>query len=255
MQTGFSVLAFTGPLSPCNSLFSAMRESIETIVIGGGQAGLAMSYHLTRREQPHVVLERGRVAERWHSERWDSARFSVHQLDASSTRPCLFGGCAGRFHGASRCRTFHHGLCPEDRCSSALRGCGDVGAPDGSGTICRAGGAAHDGSGECGGCDRALSASVSSAMQRIVSPCDSSGHGEPLHPALRPSSWPRARGRIGRLRVSNRGGSSRLWTGGVLRRSPTSAMATPLQGPRRRLVDRRERHDRSDRRSHAAGVA
>ena len=52
-----------------------MSESIETIVIGGGQAGLAMSYHLTRVGRPHVVLERGRVAERWRSERWDSLAF------------------------------------------------------------------------------------------------------------------------------------------------------------------------------------
>jgi putative flavoprotein involved in K+ transport len=52
-----------------------MPESIETIVIGGGQAGLAMSYYLTRLGQQHVVLERGRVAERWLSERWDSLAF------------------------------------------------------------------------------------------------------------------------------------------------------------------------------------
>jgi len=47
---------------------------IETVVIGGGQAGLAMSRCLSDRGVDHVVLERGRVAERWHSERWDSLR-------------------------------------------------------------------------------------------------------------------------------------------------------------------------------------
>ncbi|MBV9565173.1 MAG: NAD(P)-binding domain-containing protein [Bradyrhizobium sp.] len=52
-----------------------MPEHIETIVIGGGQAGLAMSYHLARVGQQHVVLERGRVAERWRSERWESLAF------------------------------------------------------------------------------------------------------------------------------------------------------------------------------------
>jgi putative flavoprotein involved in K+ transport len=46
----------------------------ETIIIGGGQAGLAMSRCLSDRGIDHVVLERGRVAERWRSERWDSAR-------------------------------------------------------------------------------------------------------------------------------------------------------------------------------------
>jgi putative flavoprotein involved in K+ transport len=47
---------------------------IETLVIGGGQAGLAMSRCLSDRSIDHVVLERGRVAERWRSERWDSLR-------------------------------------------------------------------------------------------------------------------------------------------------------------------------------------
>ena len=43
-----------------------------TVIIGGGQAGLSLSHHLARRRQRHVVLERGRVGERWRSERWDS---------------------------------------------------------------------------------------------------------------------------------------------------------------------------------------
>lgn len=47
---------------------------IHTVVVGGGQAGLAMSRCLTDAGVEHVVLERGRVAERWRSERWDSLR-------------------------------------------------------------------------------------------------------------------------------------------------------------------------------------
>jgi putative flavoprotein involved in K+ transport len=47
-------------------------RSAEAIVIGGGQAGLAMSRALRDRGIQHVVLERGRVAERWRSERWES---------------------------------------------------------------------------------------------------------------------------------------------------------------------------------------
>lgn len=50
-------------------------ESVETVVIGGGQAGLAMSYHLRRLGQEHVVVERGRVGERWRTQRWDSLMF------------------------------------------------------------------------------------------------------------------------------------------------------------------------------------
>jgi putative flavoprotein involved in K+ transport len=52
-----------------------MRERHDTVVIGGGQAGLAMSYHLRERGVEHIVLERKRVAERWHTERWNSLRF------------------------------------------------------------------------------------------------------------------------------------------------------------------------------------
>ncbi len=44
----------------------------DVIVIGGGQAGLAMSRCLTARSIDHVILERGRVAERWRSGVWDS---------------------------------------------------------------------------------------------------------------------------------------------------------------------------------------
>ena len=50
-----------------------MRRT-EVVVIGGGQAGLAMSRCLAESGVDHVVLERGRVAERWRSERWDSLR-------------------------------------------------------------------------------------------------------------------------------------------------------------------------------------
>jgi putative flavoprotein involved in K+ transport len=47
-------------------------EEVETLVIGGGQAGLAMSEHLSKRGVTHLVVERQRIAERWRSERWDS---------------------------------------------------------------------------------------------------------------------------------------------------------------------------------------
>lgn len=47
-------------------------ENVEALVVGGGQAGIAMSEHLTRCGVPHLVLERHRIAERWRSERWDS---------------------------------------------------------------------------------------------------------------------------------------------------------------------------------------
>jgi putative flavoprotein involved in K+ transport len=49
-------------------------EYHDTIVIGAGQAGLAMSRCLRDAGVDHLVLERGRLAERWRSERWDSLR-------------------------------------------------------------------------------------------------------------------------------------------------------------------------------------
>jgi len=47
-------------------------SAIDTIIIGAGQAGLALSRLLTAAGHDHVVIERGRVGERWRSERWDS---------------------------------------------------------------------------------------------------------------------------------------------------------------------------------------
>jgi putative flavoprotein involved in K+ transport len=55
-------------------------KQTDVIVIGGGQAGLAMSRSLAARGIDHVVLERGRVGERWRSERWDS----LHLLTPNS---------------------------------------------------------------------------------------------------------------------------------------------------------------------------
>jgi putative flavoprotein involved in K+ transport len=47
-------------------------EQFDTVVVGAGQAGIAMSEHLGKLGIDHVVLERNRIAERWRSERWDS---------------------------------------------------------------------------------------------------------------------------------------------------------------------------------------
>lgn len=61
----------------------------DTLIIGGGQAGLAASEHLTGHGIDHIVLERDRLAERWRTARWDSLvangpawhdRFPTHEF-------------------------------------------------------------------------------------------------------------------------------------------------------------------------------
>ena len=47
-------------------------EKIDTLIVGGGQAGLAMSEHLSNNGVTNLILERERIVERWRSSRWDS---------------------------------------------------------------------------------------------------------------------------------------------------------------------------------------
>lgn len=46
--------------------------TIDTLIVGAGQAGIALSEHLSKQAVPHLILERDRIAERWRSQRWDS---------------------------------------------------------------------------------------------------------------------------------------------------------------------------------------
>lgn len=53
-----------------------MYDAIDTVVVGGGQAGLAASYFLSKGGREHVVLERAsQPAEAWRNHRWDSFTF------------------------------------------------------------------------------------------------------------------------------------------------------------------------------------
>jgi len=53
-----------------------LTETVDTLVVGGGQAGLAVSYHLMQQGRPHVVLEQAAQAgEAWRNHRWDSFTF------------------------------------------------------------------------------------------------------------------------------------------------------------------------------------
>ncbi|MFC3996193.1 flavin-containing monooxygenase [Nocardiopsis sediminis] len=48
------------------------HDETEVLVVGAGQAGVAMSEHLGARGIPHLVLERDRIAQSWRTRRWDS---------------------------------------------------------------------------------------------------------------------------------------------------------------------------------------
>lgn len=48
------------------------RSSTEVLIVGAGQAGLALSWHLTQRGVEHVLIERDSIAHEWRDGRWDS---------------------------------------------------------------------------------------------------------------------------------------------------------------------------------------
>lgn len=50
----------------------AGTETVDVVVVGAGQAGLATSFHLKQQGVEHLVLEREEVANAWRDQRWDS---------------------------------------------------------------------------------------------------------------------------------------------------------------------------------------
>src|SRR3954471_6430559 len=63
-------------------------ERVETIIIGGGQAGLSVGYHLTRRGRRFLVLEANEhIGDSWRT-RWDSLRlFTPARFDSLDGMP------------------------------------------------------------------------------------------------------------------------------------------------------------------------
>ncbi|MGD8396754.1 MAG: NAD(P)/FAD-dependent oxidoreductase [Candidatus Eiseniibacteriota bacterium] len=51
---------------------ASTAKEIDTLIIGAGQAGLAMSRCLQKHDVEHVVLERGRIGNTWRMQRWSS---------------------------------------------------------------------------------------------------------------------------------------------------------------------------------------
>lgn len=59
------------PMSKGREMTTEITKT-DTLIVGAGQAGVAMSEHLSKLGVPHLVLERERIAERWRTGRWDS---------------------------------------------------------------------------------------------------------------------------------------------------------------------------------------
>ena len=53
---------------------------LDTVIVGGGQAGLAVSYFLQQNGHKHILFEQGRIGESWRSQRWDSFRLNTPNL-------------------------------------------------------------------------------------------------------------------------------------------------------------------------------
>ncbi len=67
-------------------------ERIETIVVGGGQAGLASGYHLARAGLPFLILDaHHRVGDSWRT-RWDSMRL-LHPGKQARAQPIALTSC------------------------------------------------------------------------------------------------------------------------------------------------------------------
>lgn len=63
-----------------------MSTYIETVIIGGGQAGLGISYYLSQQDKPHIVLEQAAQAgNAWRNHRWDS--FTLNTPNWQSSLP------------------------------------------------------------------------------------------------------------------------------------------------------------------------
>ncbi|MCA1444017.1 NAD(P)-binding domain-containing protein [Ensifer sp. IC4062] len=55
-------------------------DILDAVVIGAGWAGLGVSHALMQRGLRHKVLERGRIGETWRTQRWDSFRLNIPNI-------------------------------------------------------------------------------------------------------------------------------------------------------------------------------
>ena len=54
-----------------------MMAQLDTIVIGGGHAGLSTSYFLKQHKLSHIVFEQNKIGNSWRSQRWDSFKLNT----------------------------------------------------------------------------------------------------------------------------------------------------------------------------------
>ena len=79
-----------------------MTETVDTLVVGGGQAGLSVGYYLARQGRPFVILDASpRVGDAWRR-RWNSLRLFT---------PAMFDGLVGM----NFLRHFNFEIRPEER--------------------------------------------------------------------------------------------------------------------------------------------
>jgi cation diffusion facilitator CzcD-associated flavoprotein CzcO len=77
-------------------------EHTETLVIGGGQSGLVMGYHLSRRGLPHAIIDANhRIGDAWRN-RWDSLRLFTGGSRAKTRWPTIWSPTPGASIFASR---------------------------------------------------------------------------------------------------------------------------------------------------------
>ena len=70
-------------------------KQIETVIIGAGQAGLIVSYHLRANGRDHIVLEQAaEVADAWRNHRWDSFTLNTPNWQSQLDRPATPVECA-----------------------------------------------------------------------------------------------------------------------------------------------------------------
>ena len=78
---------------------ASMLHKIDTVIVGGGQAGLAISYYLTQEGREHIALERApAVANAWRNQRWNSftlvtSKFQVRSPEQNPAETILTDSC------------------------------------------------------------------------------------------------------------------------------------------------------------------